>query len=63
MLSYQRIDDKQRIIVLLNIGSDPATMTVETGTILASTYLDRAGQEVSGLINMRASEGLIIGLK
>jgi alpha-glucosidase len=63
MLSYQRIDDKQRITVLLNIGSDPATMTVEAGTILASTYLDRAGQEVSGLINMRASEGLIIGLK
>jgi alpha-glucosidase len=63
MLCYQRIDDKQRIMVLLNIGSDPKTMSVETGTILASTYLDRVGQEVSGLIDMRASEGLIIRLK
>jgi alpha-glucosidase len=41
MLSYQRIDDKQRIIVLLNIGSDPATMTVEAGTILLQCVFDR----------------------
>ena len=63
VLSYQRTDDKQRIMVLLNIGSDAQTMVVETGTVLASTYLDRVGQEVSGLMDVRASEGLIIGLR
>lgn len=63
VLSYQRIDDKQRILVLLNLSLNSETMTVESGTILASTYLDRVGQEVSSLIDMRASEGLIICLK
>jgi alpha-glucosidase len=63
VLSYQRTDDKQCIMVLLNIGSDAETMMVENGTVLASTYLDRVGQEVSGLMDVRASEGLIIGLR
>jgi alpha-glucosidase len=63
VLSYERTDDKQRFIVLLNIGLDPVTMTVEAGTVLASTYLDRVGQEVCAFIDVRASEGLIISLK
>ena len=63
VLSYERTDDKQRFIVLLNISLDPVTMTVEAGTVLASTCLDRVGQEVCGLIDMRASEGLVIRLK
>jgi alpha-glucosidase len=63
VLSYQRIDDKHRIMILLNMSSDPATMAVERGTVLASTCIERIGQELSGVIDMKASEGLIIELE
>lgn len=62
VLSYERRGHEDRILVLLNMSANSVRMTVESGTVLASTSFDRDGQEVSGTIEMNAAEGIVIDL-
>lgn len=62
VLRYHRTGEEDHIVVLLNMGSDPVRMTIESGTILASTYPGREGQRVSGMVDMEVAEGLVVGL-
>jgi alpha-glucosidase len=62
VLRYERVGDKDRILVLLNMGADPVPMTTESGTVLASTDFDRDGQKMGGTFEMKGAEGLIIDL-
>ena len=62
VLRYERRGDEDRILVLLNMGTDSVQMTVERGTILASTEFDRDGQRVNGIVEMKAAEGMVIDL-
>jgi hypothetical protein len=62
VLRYERRGDEDRILVLLNMGTDSVQMTVESGTILASTEFDRDGQRVNGIVEMKAAEGMVIDL-
>jgi alpha-glucosidase len=62
VLRYQRSGDGHRILIFLNMGSEPAQINVERGTILISSLLDRQGQSVSGQLDIRAAEGLVISL-
>jgi len=62
VLRYERRGDHDRILVLLNLSGDSVRMTVESGTILASTEFDRDGQQVNGVVELKAAEGMIIDL-
>ena len=48
--------------MLLNMSTDSASVTVESGRILVSTDFDRNGQRVNGVVEMKAAEGMIVDL-
>jgi alpha-glucosidase len=64
LLAYVRECDGRRMLVLLNLGGTPCTFDLRgagiAGRVALSTYLDRYGEEASGVIALRADEGVII---
>jgi glycosidase len=60
VLRYERRGDEDRILVLLNMGTDSVRITSESGTILASTDFDLDRQRVNGTVEMKAAEGMVI---
>jgi alpha-glucosidase len=62
VLRYQRTGARDRILVLLNMGAELAHVITESGTVLASTHFHREEQKVSGALDLKAAEGLIIEL-
>jgi alpha-glucosidase len=62
VLRYERRGYADRILVLLNLSANSVRLTVESGTVLASTGFDRDGQKVNGTIEMNAAEGIVIDL-
>ena len=62
VLRYQRQGEEEHILVLLNMGQDPGRITIESGSVLASTYLDREGKKVSGTADLEVAEGIVISL-
>jgi alpha-glucosidase len=62
VLRYERRGDDDRILVALNMSADSVQMTIESGTILASTDFDRDGQKVNGTVEMKTAEGMVIDL-
>ena len=51
------------ILVVLNFTAEPSSMHIEPGEILVSTELDRRGENVSGALELRGNEGLIVQLR
>jgi alpha-glucosidase len=62
VLRFVRIGTNDRILVLLNMGMDVAQITLDGGTVLASTGLDREGETVSGTLDLKSGDGLAIDL-
>ena len=62
VLRYVRTSNGHRIAVALNMSPDPAQVAIGNGTVLASTHLDREGSTVSGQVDLRAAEGLVVRL-
>jgi hypothetical protein len=62
VLRYQRQGEEEHILVLLSMGQDPERIAIESGSVLASRYLDREGQKVSGKVDLEVAEGIIISL-
>jgi alpha-glucosidase len=62
VLRYQSQREEEHILVLLNMGQDPERITIESGSVLASTHLDREGQKVSGTVDLEVAEGIVISL-
>ena len=62
VLRFVRIGAHDRILVLLNMGMDVAQITLDGGTVLASTGLDREGETVSGTLDLKSGDGLAIDL-
>jgi alpha-glucosidase len=62
LLRYERVGSAERLLVLLNLGSDPVECQVQNGAILLSTRFDRDGQRVRDMIAVRGAEGLVIVL-
>jgi alpha-glucosidase len=64
-LFLRELDDA-RILIALNMGSEPTAVAFTSdpiqGRILLSTYLDREGEEASGSIDLRSHEGVAINL-
>ncbi len=60
VLRYECAGASERIQVVLNTGHEPATLKLDHGTILCSTCFDREQERVSGAVQLRAAEGLVI---
>jgi alpha-glucosidase len=63
LLIYRRGRGDLSVIVVLNLGADPVSLESEAiglrGEILLSTFMDRAGERISGALDLRGNEGVI----
>ena len=64
ILLYRRRSDGKVVIVALNLGAEPVSVTSSSigfgREILLSTFLDRTGEPVRGTLDLRGNEGVII---
>jgi alpha-glucosidase len=64
ILLYGRIDAAGAIVIALNFGGEP--VSISSGSIgfgreiLLSTLLDRQGERIEGALDLRANEGVIL---
>ncbi|MET0220492.1 MAG: alpha-amylase family glycosyl hydrolase [Tardiphaga sp.] len=63
VLAFRRAYDGKPLLVALNFAAEPATLRVDGGEILMSTELDRKGENVSGALELRGNEGVIVRLR
>jgi alpha-glucosidase len=62
VLRYERVDEKERFAILLNLGESTEEVSIGGGYIVASTHLDRAGGAVETTLSLRSFEGVIVKL-
>lgn len=66
LLAYIRHAGSERMLVALNLGNQPCTLSLESlelqGRALLSTHLDREDELISTALALRANEGLIVAL-
>jgi hypothetical protein len=61
VFGYERQAGDERVTVLLNLSAAPRTVRLpQAGAVLLSTHLDHEGATVSGEIQLRADEGVLI---
>jgi alpha-glucosidase len=64
LLLYRRKYDGRAAIVALNLGAEPVSVTSSSigfgREIVLSTFLDRAGEPIRGVLDLRGNEGVII---
>jgi len=65
LLLYRRESDDGAIVVALNLGAEPVSITAERigldGEILLSTHMDRDREAIHGTLDLRGNEGVVIG--
>ena len=65
MLLYRRRAEGEALIIALNLGAEPVSITSSAigfgNEILLSTFLDRQGESIEGMLDLRGNEGVIIG--
>jgi alpha-glucosidase len=63
---YLREAADDRILVVLNLGPEPTSVSYKSGPIvgrlLVSSHLDRAGETVRGSFDLRGNEGAVVEL-
>ena len=66
VLRYRRValpqGESTDFQVLLNLGSEVATVRCAPGTVVLTTLLDGAGARVEGEVTLESGEGLLIAL-
>ena len=64
IVTYIREHEDSRLFVALNFGASPAEVDFDgyAGTVVISTYHDRAGEEAVGPLHVRANEGVVVRL-
>jgi alpha-glucosidase len=64
LLLFCRELGRERVVVALNMGSQPMAVSlphkITSGHILLSSFLDREGREVRNTIDLRGNEGLLV---
>jgi alpha-glucosidase len=64
LLVYRREAEGRAVIVVLNLGPEPIAVTTSAlkfdSEILLSTFLDREGEKLEGVLDLRGNEGVII---
>jgi len=65
LLLYRRQRDGTGVVIALNLGAEPVSIASGAagldGEILLSTFLDRQGEKIQGVLDLRGNEGAIIG--
>jgi alpha-glucosidase len=65
LLLYRRQGESDALVIALNLGAEPVSIASEAigldGEILLSTFLDREGERIHGVLDLRGNEGVIIG--
>jgi alpha-glucosidase len=65
LLLYRREADGDTIMVALNLGAEPVSLSSDAigleGQILLSTHMDRNAERVDGSLDLRGNEGVVIG--
>ena len=65
LLLYRRQRDGATVVIALNLGAEPVSIASDAagldGEILLSTFLDRQGEKIHGVLDLRGNEGAIIG--
>jgi alpha-glucosidase len=65
LLLYRRSGEQSGVVVALNLGAEPiavsSTVLGPTSEILLSTFMDRQGEKLSGILDLRGNEGVIVG--
>ena len=65
ILLYRRRGDGDAVVIALNLGAEPVSVTSRSigfgNEILLSTFLDREGEKLEGVLDLRGNEGVIIG--
>ena len=57
LLSYERIANDGRFLIVLNFGNSPIRAATKSGTLIASTDVYRRTARINNFIELRASEG------
>jgi len=64
LLAYSREKDGRRLLIALNLGSEPRTLRAtgfaRGGQVILSTFLDRENEAVGETLDLRGDEGLIV---
>ena len=67
LLLYRREADGAAIMVALNLGAEPISLSSAAigldGEILLSTHMDRTAEQVDGSLDLRGNEGVVIGAR
>jgi alpha-glucosidase len=65
LLLYRRQSEEKAVVVALNLGAEPVSIASDAlgldGEILLSTFLDRQGENIRGVLDLRGNEGAIVG--
>ncbi len=63
LLIYRRRVEESSVTVVLNLGDEPVSLASDVigleGEIVLSTFMDRAGERISGSLDLRGNEGVI----
>src|SRR3954462_3829315 len=64
LLVYRREAEGRAVIVVLNLGTEPIAVTTSAirfgSEILLSTFLDREGERIEGVLDLRGNEGVVV---
>lgn len=63
VLRYDRVDEKERFAIVLNLSDGQEEAATAAGHILVSTHMDRSGEAVGSSVSLRAFEGVIVQLQ
>jgi alpha-glucosidase len=65
LLLYRRRSEGESVTIALNLGAEPVSVTSSAigfnSEILLSTFLDRQGEKLEGVLDLRGNEGVIVG--
>jgi len=63
LLLYIREVQNERLLVALNMGSQPLSVTFAlSGSVLLSSFADREAEKITNEIDLRANEGLVVNV-
>jgi alpha-glucosidase len=64
LLLYRRLSEAGSAVIALNLGAEPVSIASDAiglgGEILLSTFLDRQGEKIEGVLDLRGNEGVVI---
>jgi alpha-glucosidase len=63
VLRYERRQGNGRLAIALNLGHEPAQVSLPAGRVLLSTHFGRGGEDVDQSLSLSANEGIVVQSK